>query len=1055
MKYIYNYRTITLKLLCLLFFSSAFSQEYREWEDLSVFSVNTEEAHATLNLFQNEQQALNLTKEASPLYQSLNGTWDFTLAKNASEVPEGFYRADYDRSDWGTIPVPANWQFHTDDFPLYTNIIYPYEINPPFMPKDYNPIGCYWRTFTVEEPLLNQQIFMHFGAVNSAFYIWVNGKKVGYSEGSKTPAEFDVTSYLKEGENNVALEVIRWSDGTYLEDQDFWRLSGIERDVYLYAQPKVALRDFFAKGNLDANYSDGELSVEIDLKNYTKEASKGKIQIALYDEGQQLFVEKQIFEAPANDETQLNYTKKIKQPKQWSAENPNLYTLTISVLNAAGKESQAVSQEIGFRSVELKGGQLLVNGQPILFKGVNRHDHDETTGHVISKELMELDIKIMKQNNINAVRTCHYPNDPYWYELCNKYGIYVIDEANIESHGFGYKMNETPGNNPAFEGMHLDRISRMVKRDKNHPSIIVWSMGNEAGDGINFLKGYKWAKAYDDSRLTFYERTEYKGLDGNLESHSDFIGWMYKTLDKIKKEYLGKFPDRPFIWAEYAHAMGNSTGNFADLWDMVYKEPQMQGGFIWDFADQGIAQFTDEGEKYWAYGGDFAPEKYHNDGNFCLNGIVNADRSAHPALNEVKRVYQNARIDWNDVNDLNIDITNDYFFKNLNEFNFDFELLQNGIVVEKGILAINAKPQETISIKLPLKTTLKTSEYEYQVNIYGKQKESKDLIPKDHIVLSAQLEINQLDAVTSLASKNPKLKLKETKSTIELTNENVSFIFNKDSGIWDSYRLNGKEIIKKAPFLNFWRASTDNDYGNKMPKRSEAWRIASENQKLKAFVFKKLSKGSYKVTTEFLLENINSTYQISYVLNGLGEVKIETNFNYQGDLKNAEIPRVGINLGIDKTLNNSEWYGRGPHENYIDRKTSAYLGVYKSSVADLYFPYARPQENGYRTDNRWVKLTDDSGHGIEIVGLPKFSFSAHYNTIEDFDTGENSNDRDYKRPQRHTTDIKPRDFISLNVDYKQTGLGGDNSWGAKTWKKYVIKPNSYQYSFIIKPIKIN
>lgn len=1046
---------LVLNVAFLLFISSTFSQEYREWEDLSVFSINTEDAHTTLNLFQNESQALKLNKEQSTLYQSLNGTWSFYLAKNPLEVPNGFHKEDYDRSNWGTIPVPSNWQFHTDDFPLYTNIIYPYEINPPNMPQDYNPIGCYWRTFKVKKELLNKQLFMHFGAVNSAFYIWVNGVKVGYSEGSKTPAEFDISSYLKEGENNVALEVIRWSDGTYLEDQDFWRLSGIERDVYLYAQPKVALRDFFVKANLDTDYNDGELSLEIQLKNYLKLAAKGKIKIALYDKEKQVIVGKSAFEIAAEGDAIVRFLKKIDTPKQWSAEKPNLYTLTISVLDETGKETQAVKQDVGFRSVELGDGQLLVNGQPILLKGINRHEHDETTGHVVSKELMETDIKIMKQNNINAVRTCHYPNDPYWYELCNKYGIYVIDEANIESHGFGYKMDETPANNPAFEGMHLDRIKRMVKRDKNHPSIIVWSMGNEAGDGINFLKGYKWAKAYDDSRLTFYERTEYKGLGNNLESHSDFVGWMYKSVEKIKNKYLGKFLNRPFIWAEYAHAMGNSTGNLSDLWEMVYNEPQMQGGFIWDFADQGIAKYTDDGEKYWAYGGDFAPEKYHNDGNFCLNGIVNADRTPHPALEEVKRVYQNARFDWDEVNNLTVEIINDYFFTNLNEFDFEYVLLQNGRNIENGDIVFNVKPQEKKSFKLPIKVSLNTANYEYQINIIGKQKESKNLIPKDFIVLTAQLEINELQNETDLASKTQRLKLNETDSSIEFVNDSVSFKFNKTTGAWESYIINEKELLQKAPHLNFWRASTDNDYGNKLPKRSEAWRIASVHQKLNAFSIEKILKDSYKITTEFLIENINSNSKITYIVNGNGEVKIETSFDYKGNLKNAEIPRVGLSMAISKSLSNSEWYGRGPHENYIDRKTSAYLGIYTSAVEDLSFSYARPQENGYRTDNRWLKIVDDSGDGIKIIGLPKFSFSAHYNTIEDFDIGENSSERNYKRPQRHTTDIKPRDFITLNIDYKQTGVGGDNSWGAKTWDAYIINPDSYQYSFIIKPIQEN
>lgn len=1047
----YNCIAVTSSLILVLFFNSAYSQVYREWEDLSVYSINTEEAHATLNLFENEDQALSIRKEKSPLYQSLNGTWDFTLAKNVSEVAEGFYLENFDRSEWGTIPVPSNWQFHTDDFLLYTNIIYPYEINPPYMPKDYNPIGCYYRTFMVNDELLNKQLFMHFGAVNSAFYIWINGEKVGYSEGSKTPAEFDITKYVREGENNVALEVIRWSDGTYLEDQDFWRLSGIERDVYLYAQPKVALRDFFAKGKLDENYENGEFELEVQLKNYTELDANGEVKISLYEGEKSLFVEKLAFSAVSAKETIVNYSKVIENPKQWSAEQPSLYTLTISVLDANGKETQAVIQQIGFRRVELQGGQLLVNGQPILFKGVNRHDHDESTGHVISKELMELDVKIMKQNNINAVRTCHYPNDPYWYELCDKYGIYVVDEANIESHGFGYKMDETPANNPAFEGMHLDRISRMVKRDKNHPSVIVWSMGNEAGDGVNFVKGYKWVKEYDDSRLTFYERTEYKGLGDKLEAHSDFVGWMYHKVEKIKKNYLGKFPNRPFIWAEYAHAMGNSIGNLTDLWDMVYAERQMQGGFIWDFADQGIAQYTKDGEKYWAFGGDFAPEKYHNDGNFCLNGIVNADRTSHPGLFEVKQVYQNARFSWENVNNLEVAIINDYFFTNLNEFNFEYELLQNGVAVEKGNLEISANPQERLVVKLPLKTFLNKSENEYHVNILGKQKEAKYLIPKNHTVLSTQLEVNELNTTSKLASKSPKLKLKRSKLEITVSNKNVNFTFNKVTGKWSSYKVDGKEFIEKAPYLNFWRASTDNDYGNKMPKRSEAWRIASQDQEFKNISVEKNAKGTYEVITEFSLKNINSTYTITYILNGNGEVKVETDFDYKGKLKNAEVPRVGLNFGILNNFSQVKWYGRGPHENYIDRKSSAYLGVYSSQLADLYFAYARPQENGYRTDNRWVSLTDNSGKGIQIIGLPKFSFSAHYNTIDDFDIGEE--ERNYKRPQRHTTDIKPRDFISLNVDLKQSGVGGDNSWGARPWGKYEIKPTSYNFEFIMRPIK--
>jgi beta-galactosidase len=1034
--------------------TSLTTQAQDEWEDLSVYSINTVAAHATLKVYTNEKESFDLPFEKSPLYQSLNGPWTFDLVKTPDQVAEGFYKDTYDRSSWGEIPVPSNWQFHTDDFPLYTNIIYPYEINPPYMPKDYNPTGCYYRTFTLNEALKNKQVFMHFGAVSSAFYIWVNGEKVGYSEGSKTPAEFDVTDFLKEGENSVALQIIRWSDGTYLEDQDFWRLSGIERDVYLYAQPKVAVRDFFAKGILDDNYEDGTLDLEIRLKNFNNLKDEGSIKAILY-EGSKIVVEKKIpFEIGQLAQKVIQLTAHISNPKKWSAEHPNLYTLKITAYDGDEKETHTISQKIGFRNVALENGQFLLNGKPILFKGVNRHEHDETTGHVVSKELMIKDIEILKQNNINAVRTSHYPNDPYWYELCDQYGIYVMDEANIESHGFGYKMDKTPANNPVFEGMHLDRIERMVSRDKNHASIIIWSMGNEAGDGVNFVKGYNWAKQYDDTRLVFYESTiDRPDLKADFEVHTDMIGWMYYLVPKIKNLYLGKFPDRPFVWAEYAHAMGNSTGNFQDLWDFTFSERQMQGGFIWDFVDQGIAQYTDEGEKYWAYGGDFAPERYHNDGNFCLNGIVNTDRTFHPAMHEVKKVYQNARFSWEKKESLEIKVINDYFFTNLSEFDFSFELKQNGIAIETGNLELNLGPQKSKMVKIPIQTDLDTNNNEYQINLIGTQKNAKHLIPKGHIIFTEQLEINTIDKISSLSQSKANLKLTETNATITLSNKKVTIAFDKTTGKWISYKLKGQEILKEAPYLNFWRASTDNDYGNKLPKRSEAWRIASKVQEFKNIDVSKARDNNYRVVVEYNLNNISSSYTTEYTINGLGEVKVENNFIYNGDLKDADMPRFGMNFGLSKSFSQVEWYGRGPHENYIDRKSSAYLGVYNSSVTDLYFAYARPQENGYRTDNRWVHLSDDKGRGIEIIGLPKVSFSAHYNTIDDFDTGTGKPTKDYKRPQRHTTDIKPRDFISLNIDYRQSGVGGDNSWGARPWKKYQLQPKNYTFAFIIKPIK--
>ena len=727
-----------LFIISSIIFYNILNSQYREWEDLSVFSVNTEDPHATFYPFSNENNLLSLDLTKSELYKSLNGTWDFKLFSNADSLPKMFFSNNFNKSNWQKIPVPSNWQFHSDDFPLYTNIIYPYKINPPYMPKDYNPIGLYHRKFELKKGWDDKEIFIHFGAVNSAFYIWINGTKVGYSEGSKTPAEFNLTNVLKQGENTIVLQVIRWSDGTYLEDQDFWRLSGIERGVFLYAQPKVALRDFFIKTNLSDNLKKSDVKIDVDIKNYNDFDSKLTVQSKLYDKKNKIiktFIED--VEIKALSSLKVNLSEEILEPLLWSAEQPNLYYLTTTLIQD-GKETQAIGQQVGFRKIELKSGQILVNKQPILFKGVNRHEHDEFTGHVVSKESMLKDIEIMKQNNINAVRTSHYPNDPYWYELCNKYGIYLIDEANVESHGFGYQKDKTPAYKPEFEAMHMDRWERMVNRDKNHPSIIMWSLGNEAGDGPTFVKGYDWIKKFDDSRLVFYERTsdrsDLKRMGIDLKPHTDFLGWMYATMTQIKKEYLNKFSDRPFIWAEYSHAMGNSNGNISDLWEMVHQERQMQGGFIWDFVDQGLAEYDDKGNKYWKYGGDYAPSNYHNDTNFCMNGLVNPDRTFHPAMAEIKKVYQDVKFSLESISEnIKIKLDNQYFFTNLNEFEFKYEIIKDGVIIKIGKFNLDLEPQSskviTLSLDDNLLDELKKEEglkaKDYHLNLFGIQKKRR------------------------------------------------------------------------------------------------------------------------------------------------------------------------------------------------------------------------------------------------------------------------------------------------------------------------------------------
>ncbi|MDG1052788.1 MAG: glycoside hydrolase family 2 TIM barrel-domain containing protein, partial [Flavobacteriaceae bacterium] len=957
--------------------------------------------------------------------------------------------------------------FHSEDFPVYTNIIYPYEINPPYMPKDYNPIGLYHREFRVKKDWVDKEVFIHFGAVNSAFYIWINGTKVGYSEGSKTPAEFNITKYLNKENNSIVLQVIRWSDGTYLEDQDFWRLSGIERDVFLYAQPKVALRDFFVKTNLSDDLKTSDFNIDINVRNYNPFKSNFAVQSKLYDSNNKLIKTiKNNIEIESLSSKKVNLNDKIIDPLLWSAEQPNLYYLTTSLIQN-GKETHSVGQQVGFRKIELKTGQVLVNNQPILFKGVNRHEHDEFSGHIVSKESMLKDIEIMKQNNINAVRTSHYPNDPYWYELCNKYGIYVIDEANVESHGFGYKKEDTPAFKPEFDAMHMDRWVRMVERDKNHPSIIMWSLGNEAGDGPVFVKGYNWIKAYDKSRLTIYERTsehfKQRKMGINLKPHTDVLGWMYARMNDLEKEYLGKFSDRPFIWLEYSHAMGNSNGNIADLWKMIHSERQMQGGFIWDFVDQGLAEYNDEGKKYWNYGGDYSPSNYHNDTNFCMNGLVNSDRTFHPAMEEIKKVYQDSRFTLaNSSGTFSLKIENQYFFTNLNEFDFQYELLKDGKVINNGNFNIDLNPQSSKIVEIPIRSFIKEINQEnndFHLNVYGYLRNGKNLIPSGHMIFKEQMEIKESTSSYSLSNSNKMLKVESSDDLLKVYNDDINLVFDNSNGDLISYVVNGKEFIDKAPYLNFWRAPIDNDYGNNLPLRSKEWKIAS-NKRVLGNIDHELLDKNIKVTVNYSLANLKSYYTTIFLINPEGELRISNDFNYKGNLKDAEMPRFGMNFQIPKSYNNISWYGRGPHENYVDRMDSAFMGVYSSSVSDLGFDYSRPQENGYRTQTKWLELIDDSGNGFKIFGDPYISFSAHYNTIEDFDDGVRN-----KKPgemgsarkriikkQRKPIDIPKRNFISLNIDLKQMGVGGDNSWGARPLLKYIIPPGNYKYSFIIKPI---
>lgn len=1012
----------------------AFAQQ-PEWQDLSVISKGTEKPHATFVPYSNEADAL--AGAPSPYVQSLNGDWKFHWSKNPASRPVDFYKDDYSVKQWKTIPVPGDWQMYGYDYPQYSNIEYPFPKNPPFIHADFNPVGSYKTNFTINKSDLEGEVFLHFGGVNSAFYCWVNGKKVGYSEGSKTPAEFNISSFLKEGENTLAVEVYRWSDGSYLEDQDFWRLSGIDRDVYLVTTPKIRIRDFFATPHLENNYKDGKLVVDVAIENKSDQ-NKGKqtVEVALFDaEGKEIErVNKQV---NATKEGNALLELQVSNVKLWSAEKPYLYQLVINLKDAKGNVYQSTGSKVGFREVKIANGQLLVNGQPVLLKGVNRHEHDERYGHVISKESMLKDIELFKQNNINAVRTSHYPNDPLWYQLCDEYGIYVIDEANIETHGFGYDEDKTPANKPEFLEPHLDRMRRMVERDKNHPSIIIWSMGNEAGDGPAFIQGYEWIKQRDSSRVVHYERAE-RGKEFK-EKHTDIISWMYARTWDLEKHYIDKYPDRPFIWCEYSHAMGNSTGNLVDLWDFVRKHKQVQGGFIWDWVDQGLLKVDAEGNEFWAYGGDFEPEGVHNDGNFCLNGLVNPDRSPHPALEEVKHVYQNVHVAKNEAGA--IEIFNENFFTDLSEYEISWELLEDGELVQKKVLKdFDLAPQESKILNINLNSADFNSENEYFINFYVHQKEVAPFLEEGYLLASDQIlwQKGEAKAETQSASK---LKTKDRKESITVSGESFEIIFDKASGHLTSIKNGDNELLKEPFTFNFWRAATDNDFGNQMPKRLEVWKSATQNQKITSLKLVEKNKTMVKVAQQVAFDSLKSTGTIVYQIYGDGSMKVDVSFDYQ-DTDLPELPRFGLSMILSDQYYNAEWYGRGPHENYGDRKASAFVGKYSMPVKDLGFAYIRPQENGYRTDTRWLSLLDGNGKGLLIKGDSTFNFSALHNLTSDFDAG-------IQKQQRHYTDIEPRDLIQLNIDYQQMGVGGDDSWGARPWDKYTVKAQDYSYSFEI------
>ena len=1014
------------------------------WEDPSICQINKLPPHAHFVPYATVEQARAEDKWQSPMLQSLNGKWKFNLAQNPSERPYWFFKNDFDIRNWKEINVPANWEMEGYDYAIYSNIPYPHAKTPPLIQKHYNPVGSYKRTFIISEKWKGKDIVLHIGAASSMVNVWVNEQYVGYSEDSKTPAEFNLTQFLKQGENSLAVEVFRWCDGSYLEDQDFWRMSGITRDIYLIARSEQQVQDFKVIAGLDETYTNGIFSLSIDVLNPSEAAANTIVEAVLNDGGKviQTFA-KQL----TTGKTNVIFEANIPNVKQWSAEIPNLYELIITLKNGDNLV-EVIRQDVGFRTVEIKNKNLLVNGKYVYIKGTNMHEHDQKNGKVVTKELMLQDIKLMKEHNINSMRCSHYPQPELWYELCNKYGLYIIDEANIESHGMGYGP-ESLAKDSTWKEAHLYRTRNMFERDKNQPCVVIWSLGNESGNGVNFYATYDYLKSVDKTRPVQYEQA-------HLEYNTDIFCPMYARIGNMV-EYAETNPDRPLIQCEYAHSMGNSEGNFQDYWDAIEKYPALQGGLIWDWVDQGVLTKNKEGEEFWAYGGDFGPDTVASDGNFCCNGLVSPDRSVKPQLLEVKKVYQYIGFKTVDLKKGIVEIKNKYAFLNLSEFDVSWDITGDGKVVANGKLGdFNLEPGKSLNVTVDEKFDPEAG-VEYFLTFRAKLKKEHGLLAAGTELAAEQFLLPVYKPVVAEKTDRPAPVLTETDDIATLKGDGFEIVFDKKAGTITSYKKGENELLLTGPVPNFWRAPIDNDFGNNLHKRSRVWREAGKTRQLKGVTIDK-TNDAVKVIFAFNLVNDSlqpiANYNSIYTVYGSGEVMVENHFKMTAE-ELPEIVRMGMNLEMPRKYDQFTYLGRGPHENYLDRKTGAFVGLYKQTVAEQYWKYVRPQENGNKTDVRWLAITDNQGNGLLVVGTPLLEVSAHHNTLQDFESIERNYGVKAEKVSmysRHYNDVKSRDLTSVNIDYKQMGVGGDDSWGARTHTEYRLTEKEYSYSFKMKPI---
>lgn len=1083
--------------------------ELHYWQDIQTVTVNTQAPRTAFMTYGDRSQALTNRYENSPYYLPLNGTWRFRFTSSYKDMPDNAVQTDAD-GDWDEITVPGNWEVQGYGTAIYTNHGYefkPRNPQPPQLPEE-NPVGVYRRDFEIPAAWEGRDIFLHLEGAKSGVYVYINGREVGYNEDSKNPAEFLINPYLKEGKNSLAVKIFRWSTGSYLECQDFWRISGIERDVFLMSQPRTHVRDFRVVSTLDDSYTDGIFRLEVDVANHDAADKEVEVAYELLDASGKAVAEgSAACTAAADGEGTVSFGATLEDVRTWTSERPDLYRLLIS-LKDGGQTTEIIPFHVGFRRFEIKptdqmaeNGQpyvcLFVNGQPIKLKGVNIHEHNPETGHYVTEELMREDFTLMKRNNINAVRLCHYPQDRKFYELCDEFGLYVYDEANIESHGMYYNLRRggTLGNNPEWLKPHMYRTINMYERNKNHPCVSFWSLGNEAGNGYNFYQTYLWLKEHEAkgmNRPVNYERALW-------EWNTDMYVPQYPSAEWME-EIGRKGSDRPIAPSEYSHAMGNSNGNLAAQWRAINKYPNLQGGFIWDWVDQGLLEKDENGREYWTYGGDYGVNT-PSDGNFLCNGIVAPDRTPHPAMTEVKYAHQNVGFEAADLASGRFTVKNRFYFTNLKKYSIGYAVKANGKTVKSGKVSLDIEPQESKELDIDVSGLKAKAGTEYFVTFSVTSTEAEPLIPAGYEIAGEQfrLPIEPLATAEHKASGTTQVSTDGDLTTV--SSSRMQFVFDRKSGLVTSYKVDGTEYFADGFGIqpNFWRAPNDNDYGNGEPKREQIWKQSSQNFNV-ADVSTETDGNATVLTANYLLAAGN-LYIVKYTIHPDGVVHADITFT-STEMQAAttevseatlmatftpgqdaqrlassklNVPRIGIRFRLPADMNQVKYFGRGPGENYIDRNASSFVDLYSTTADQMYTAnYVRPQENGHRTDTRWVELRRKGGKGLLIRADSTIGFNALRNSVEDFDSEENTDRprqwtnftpeevanhdeekaKNVLRHMTHTNDITPRDFVEVCVDMKQQGVAGYDSWGDRPLPEHSLPANKeYQWGFTLVPVK--